>query len=228
MNQEAFKILLPKKMSEYMSACKGIKYEPKGISNFEGLCLWTLADLCKPQIIIESGVSKARSTEILCQIARNFESDHVYAFEKSPDFEAYVRQKLKKYSNVTYEIGDSCEKVSSLIASVKNKRVGAFIDGPKKGKAYNLLMKNLSLFPQMEFVVTHDCYIGSPTREAFLEGYRNYFSDKYDLFFTEQSTFPDRSINTSLLQEMSKTHPDKMHALDDNCYRIGIITRKSL
>lgn len=225
---EELKQLLKKNVADCMSAINNVVYEPKGISNFEGLCLWSLSDFYKPDIIIESGVSRARSTEILGEIANHFGIEKVYAFEKSSDHEAYVRDKLSKYPNVVYEIADSSEKILSLANSIKNKRVGIFVDGPKKGSAYARLMSCISDLSQVQYIMSHDCYVDSPTKNAFSKGYKKHFSDRFDIMFTDTDANPLPGINDRLIKQVKDSNPEKLAFLTKNCFKVGIMTKKEL
>lgn len=226
MSPDDLKRLLSENQSDCVKVLSKVQYEPKGITNFEGLCLWSLIGFYKPDVLIESGVSKARSTAILCEAAKQFSVESVYAFDKSPDFEEYVRQKLAKYAATTYEVGDSSDKIIALLPTLKNKKVGVFIDGPKLGKAYARLMECVAQIPSLQFVVSHDCYIGSPTRDSFAAGYSKYFKKRYEMYFTDPTFCKDKSVNESVRAEMAQKIPEKLPTLEDHCYRIGVITRR--
>ncbi len=224
MKSNILKQLLLENQTEFLKTVQHIPYELKGVSNFEGLCLWSLIKHYKPQVVIESGVARGRSTNLLCIMCNQFGVEHMYAFDKSNDHESYVRQKLKNFSNLTYEIGDSSEKIKSLSSSIKSKRVLAFVDGPKSGEAYADVMKSLANL-ELVAVVGHDCYAGGPTRLSFDHAFRQRFSLNYDLIFTDSSFCKDKSVNASILDQVKQSMPEKLQFINEKCYEIGVISR---
>lgn len=225
MKSNVLKQLVSENQLDFLSAVQHIPYELKGVSNFEGLCLWSLVRHYRPQVVIESGVARGRSTNLLCLTCEKFGVEHLYAFDKSNDHEAYVRQKLKGFSNLTYEIGDSSEKISSLSSSIKGKKVLAFVDGPKSGEAYASVMKSLSNLDGLIAVVGHDCYVNGPTRSAFEQAFRQSFSRNYDLIFTDVSFCKDKSVNAPILAQVKQSMPEKLQFINEKCYEIGVISR---
>lgn len=226
MNPKKLKKMLSLNGPDFEQCVKNLPYEEKGITNFEGLCIWSLIKEYGVNVIVESGVSRARSTEMFGMFMNPLGIDKIYAFEKSTDHERYVRSKLSKYPSITYQIGDSFALVKNIIPDLSGKNVGAFIDGPKKGTAYIALMESLSQVDNLSFIVSHDCYIGSPTLTSLTEGYNKYFKEDYDLFFTDIEFDPEGLTNASLRKKVSITHPEKLQFLDKNCYYIGVVARK--
>lgn len=226
MTPQSLKKLLNSNQSEFAIHTESIPYVAKGITDFEGLCLWSLMQFFRPQIMIESGVSRARSTQIICEAAKYLSLETVYAFDKSSDHEIEVRQKLSQYNHVKYAIGNSDLLVQNISLSLQNKKVGVFIDGPKGEDPYASLISKVAALPGLEFVASHDCYPGGPNRIAVEKAYRKHFHKNYDLFFTDASFDTGKKINASLRNKVMITHPDKIGFLDENCYYMGIITRR--
>lgn len=224
MQPNTLKSLLSENQNDFLVIAKDIPYELKGISNFEGLCLWSLTNHYRPQIIIESGVARGRSTNLLCLIAAQFGVEQIYAFDKSNDHEYYVRQKLGHFSNLTYEIGDSSDKIRRLANTAKSKKVLVFIDGPKSGEAYRDVMDAVSGFDNLTAIIGHDCYVNGPTRKAFEQAFLRRFR-KYELFFTDSSFCKDKSVNSSIRNQVEQFMPEKLQFIDEKCYEIGIITK---
>lgn len=215
--------------ASYLDEIDRIPYEPRAIANFEALCLWTMIDHCRPQILIESGVCRGRSTVLLCEAALKFGVEHVYAFDLDPEFEEYTRTKLGGYENVSYEIGDSAQKIQVLSKNLENKSVGLFLDGPKQGKPLRNLMQSISRLPNVAFIASHDCHPKRRTREDFSNGYKDYFDNKkHHFLYTDRNFWSGQDLNAKLRLEMNEAYPEALYTLNDIAYHMGIIYRENV
>lgn len=182
---------LIKHLNSFVSECGNclVPYEKKGICNIEAFYWWALVGHYKPDMIIESGICRGRSTHVLAKAQLFFDIKEHYAFDKDGEHEAYVRNKLTPYKT-NYFIQDSQTGISKLLDKNKDKKCLFFIDGPKHGKPYLGLLKTVFKFNGCLAVASHDCYPKSLTRIDFV----NYCSvlKQFKLFM------PDDKVNTEI------------------------------
>jgi hypothetical protein len=182
-----------------------VRFEDKGILNLEALYIWTLVGHFRPEIVVESGVCRGRSTEVIARAQQFFDIPRHLAFEKDKKHAQYVRGKLKPYRTVYKILPSSTHALGPLLKTEKNTRIVFFVDGPKQGKEYQAFFKTASAFTNCLAICSHDCWPGCPTAEAFKIATARYFSDR-DVFNTGDlglaEVYPD--INDVLREDMLK------------------------
>lgn len=183
--------LLKDEETEFLSHVKGIKHERSAMRNVEGLMLWSLTKHYKPEIFLESGVYRARSSEMICIAAQRFGVSQVYSFEVDKQWEKYVRKKMSKYSNWNYFIESGDIGFEAVCNSWNGHPIAASIDGPKFGQPLENCIKTLSLSPELKFVLIHDITPKSKTRRITQEAYTRFFDPKkFGFFDCDQYTIP--------------------------------------
>lgn len=189
--------LLPM-LNDFVADCcvKKVHYEPKGVTNIEAFYLWALVGYYKPDIILESGVSRARSTEILAKAQQFFNIPHHYAFDKEDVWYKYSSNKLKPYAT-KYSVENSVDGFKRVLAEHPGSKIVCFMDGPKHGPPYMSLVKMLSKGCDLQCVVSHDCYPKGKTvltKESLEKAHKSYLPN-YQLLFTN----PDMNVKLNFL-----------------------------
>lgn len=182
---EIFDLLQPFVADFQQNCCDGsVPYEDRGITNIEGFYWWATVGLFRPDIILESGVCRGRSTLILAKAQQFFGIPEHLAFDRSDEHEVYVRSKLSAY-RTRYKIKPSDEAFEAVLAKHPSKRVVAVLDGPKSGPAFERVLRAAFGFEGFCAVLVHDCAEGSGSRpllsdicEKYAVGYRLVFSGK--------------------------------------------------
>ena len=147
----------------------------------------------KPDIILESGVSKGRSTEILARAQLFFNIQHHYAFDVDNKHEAHVRQKLKPYQT-NYIIQNSIKGFINIQRDNPIAKVVAIIDGPKADAPFKDTIKILAKFKYLQAIGSHDCCPESKTPAVFSKICSGLFPKKNIIF-----TNPEINTSISLL-----------------------------
>lgn len=208
---------------EFLQECSDIPFIPKGITNAEGLFLWSLVKAYKPDMIFESGVSQARSTEILCRAAEKYKVKNVLAIDKSDLYFDNVSKKLAKYEILDYKISDSYEYIKEKMP-FGNSDIGCFVDGPKHGKP----LENLLLFLKqcnLHFLVVHDCFQGSPTLQSVKAVWKQFIKAGFYACILDKSYLSDMSINDTLKEETKKIAPEKVQNMDGRCCEVALFCK---
>lgn len=138
-------------ISSFRGCVLPIPWTPRGILTSEGFAFCTMASLYRVDVVIESGICNARSTEMWARYLVPPAAD-IVAIDWKITNEA--RARLSGYG-VSLVEGDATEILLPEIAQRPNRRVGVFIDGPKGEKAVALAMDCMKL-PQVAFVGVHD------------------------------------------------------------------------
>lgn len=133
--------------------CMDIPFRRKGITNIEAYFIWAAIMDTQPDIVFESGICNGRSTDIIAKACEVAECAHVAVDTK-------IKPEVKKRHYSTVFIEDN-----SVNVSVEGRAV-AFIDGPKQGRPFAQVMKNMR---DAEIILVHDCYKGSVTRAEFIK-----------------------------------------------------------
>lgn len=149
-------------------------WSPRSILMSEGFAFCVISDLLGVDVVLESGVYKARSTQMW---ANYFPSDvPIIAIERR-NFEGVAVNRLKPYKNVELIRGDGPTVISDLIPKFSNKKIGIFMDGPKDIPALDFAKKML-LLPNVVLVAIHDM---SVTKGRFEKNHP--FGRKRELYF---------------------------------------------
>jgi len=222
--------LIPFKESFLKECCTPediVHYEKKGITNIEGFYWWSLVGLFKPDVIIESGVAFARSTEILARAQQYFKVTAHFAFDKETVCYEYSKKKLSRYKTV-YEIGDSNNKIEKLCNELVGKKIVLIIDGPKSGEPYKNIIKTLSQFEKLCAVASHDCKPHGKTkitRNSLIASVEAYLPN-YGIFFSSPDTNKKlESLNNCILGEISDKNPEFLK--DSGFHYVGIAYNKN-
>ena len=189
---------------EFLEHCSDVKYEPRGISNVEGMYLWAAVAHFRPTAILESGVYRGRSTEILARAAEKYNVKTHVAVNIAPHFYEYVKKKLSKYPKTKYIISEGSKAIKK-IEDENPKRFMLFIDGPKHGKKYREILKIAEKMNAV-CIVSHDCYPGSATRREFKAHCKKYQKQYMLLSRNNNKDLQDLNgeINKILGEKMSK------------------------
>lgn len=143
------------------------EYELRGILNSEMLLICGVINATKPDFILESGLARGHSTEIL---ARNFPEIPIQTLEyKSDEDTEYAKKKLEIYDNVQINMMDAFK---FPIKEFRNdpKKFIAIIDGPK-GKDAIKLAQEWFLEPGCLGVFMHDFHSNAPERAELEEAF---------------------------------------------------------
>jgi hypothetical protein len=189
--------------SFYEQCCQQlVPYEERGMTNVEGFYIWSLLGLYKPKVVIESGVCKGRSTDIIARACRYFDIPKHYAFDKNDVHAEYIKQKFQD-RNVTYEVGDSAELVRNLQQVHADEDIVFVVDGPKKDPQLTELLEVISGFPHVKAIFCHDCRPNKGTREIFATAHQNFFADRLQLCLTnKEMSKPFLRLNDCIAKQL--------------------------
>lgn len=126
-----------------------MEWMPRGVLTSEGFALCTMCDLYDVDAIVESGVRNGRSTNIMRRYLPKATMT-VLDWEMS----ATSMHNLEHMGIVAYR-EDSMQSLLDHVESLKLRRVGVFIDGPKGDEALKLAAECIRL-PHVQFVGVHD------------------------------------------------------------------------
>jgi len=105
-------------------------YEARGIPHSE---IALIIDTCRQQgveVFIESGRARAQSTYMLAKYLPDVEIHSVDARPDHPD-EAFARERLKGFSNVSLYIGDGAQCLPAMVRQSAPRPTAVLCDGPK-------------------------------------------------------------------------------------------------
>lgn len=164
----------------FIEACcrDPIPYAPKAISNIEAFYWWSLVGYYKPDVILESGVCRGRSTEVLARAQAFFGVDRHMAFDVDRRFESATRQRLSRYKT-EYRIVDAVIGFEQGIREAAGGRVLAVTDGPKYGQPLAKLYGVIAQAEAICAVASHDCYPGSVTLPMFVQAAQEIFKCRH-------------------------------------------------
>ena len=196
-----------------------IPYIGKGILNIEAFYWWSLIALFQPNIILESGVSRGRSTEVIARAQKYYNIYKHYAFDPDNTHEQFVRQRLVPYQTI-YSIEDSITGFEKVLK--KNEgTVVVIIDGPKSSLGIKSIFKVLNKYNDRILAIgCHDCEPKSKVREAFSENVKRFIGNK-ELIFTEVNTNLD-FLNVYILDDIKQLGQNKTQKLLQKSYFIGM------
>ncbi len=215
MDNEKEKILkeLYKHLDSFKDNCLNFPYEERGVTNIEAFYWWSLVGAFKPDIIIESGVYKGRSTHFLCQAQKYFNVPTFFAYDRSNEHEAYVRNKLKIY-DFKYKICDGVNAIEKVCKKYNKSKILFIVDGPKSGEPFKRILRAAFSCPNFCAIGVHDCYeFNSESGQILKE------ENKYNLLFT------DKEINKSIRDLNSNISDDIVNAMKkmDREYKIDLM-----
>jgi hypothetical protein len=204
--------------------CEGsnrIPYVEKGILNIEAFYWWSLIAFFEPDIILESGVSKGRSTEIIARAQKYYNIPKHYAFDIDNRHERFVRQKLRPYQTV-YSIMDSTEGFNGVLSKDSGTTV-IIMDGPKSSLGIKSVFRMLHKFSDRILAVgCHDCEPNSKVRNAFAINAKKFIINN-ELIFTEIDHNFD-FLNNYIKEDIAKSK--KLCELFEKSYFVGISYQK--
>ena len=162
-------------------------YEIKGIFYSELLMFCAIAEIIKPELIIESGRARGQSTELIAR----------YAADKGIEFHSIESNKSNGDSDIAEErltelpvilhYGDSFEIMPFL---VKDKKTLILIDGPKGSGMWKLLEIMYSI-PNVAGVFTHDSGKGTSVRKNLDNKYPGKYIASDEKEFVKRFSFLD-------------------------------------
>jgi hypothetical protein len=198
-----------------------IPYIKKGILNLEAFYWWSLVGHYKPDIILESGVSSGRSSEVLSRAQIYFNVPYYYAFDVSSEHHESVRTKLQKYKCI-YTIKNSIKGFTDVYNEHPTSSFLVIIDGPKSIGPLSKLLKTISKFDKVLAVGCHDCCENSEIRYLLSEKRKLYFPEK-QLVFTSREMNKDIShLNNFIIEDISKRSMAKRDELLNLSNYIGM------
>lgn len=198
------------------NCCNGsVPYEDRGITNIEGFIWWATVGLFRPDLILESGVYKGRSTHILAKAQQFFGVSRHLAFDRSSEHEAFVRAKLSGFAT-KYKIQSSDEAFRKVLSAHPRDRTVVALDGPKSGKPFEEVMETAFRFENLCAILVHDCGPESGTRPLFEDCCRR-FGSRCEFFVTGDEeiahlSYLNRSIQTELASSLAGM--DRLHKLN--------------
>ena len=101
------------------------EWSPRSLLTSEAFALCAVSDLCKADMLIESGTYEGRSAEIFASYLRH----PVFTIDVTMRDEA--RERLKRYQNVLQIHGSGLATIERLLDLFPSRRIGLFVDGPK-------------------------------------------------------------------------------------------------
>jgi len=163
-------------------------YIENGIFLWEGFAFCAMAELFDVDIIIESGIAGGRSTEIWARYFNKpifaIDDGKVYGVEKFNE----TKKRLSKYKNIKFILSDSNKEFLKLIKKYPKRKIGIFIDGPKRMGAQKLAKKCFK-YKNVKFVSIHDeCWKHVKKRYHLMDKWNktvfytdaDWFINKYD------------------------------------------------
>lgn len=198
-------------LGSFISECCSrnlVPYIKKGILNIEAFYWWSMVGYFKPDVILESGVARGRSTEILARAQRFFGIPVHYAFDIDNKYEAYVKNRLRGY-NTIYQIRDSLDGFKDVLNKHKGDKVVVIIDGPKSESPFAKLIKYASLLSNLCSIGCHDCHPKGKMATIFLSSCSKYLPSKSAVITNEKLNMDIKHLNDCLKECMSKELDDK-------------------
>jgi hypothetical protein len=196
-------------LPRFLDAVLPIPYVANGILVSEGLAFCAACDLCKVDLIIESGVAGGRSTEIWAKYSNwpILAVDHckLYGQPRMTD----TKLRLARHRNIAFHEGDSWDVIPELLSKHQRHKVGLFIDGPKGKEAIALAEKCLAKFSPVKIVGIHDMCLDLCDHLMRAWAPDVFYSD--DQRFRRRFAFVDRMDNNWLFsdgKELRAKYPD--------------------
>lgn len=136
---------------DYKQSIKNIKYRRTGIRFSEGFLLHILCRIYNVDLVIESGVNYGMSTRILVNCGMS-----IISLDRKPVCKE-IADVFENNPNAKFVMGESPKTLPEILDDVKykNKKIGVFIDGPKRLLARQLAEKAFS-YDNVFFVGIHD------------------------------------------------------------------------
>jgi|AntAceMinimDraft_1070359.scaffolds.fasta_scaffold18827_2 hypothetical protein len=150
--------ILPK----FEKIAKETGYQEFGIFYSEGLLLCATAVAAQVDIILESGTAGGMSAELM---ARFFADTDVKIFTVDADANAYEKKggllsstaaRLAPWKNLRCLRANSFKQFPALIKEHPGKRVGVFVDGPKRKDGMKLCLRTMRSSNNVLFCGLHD------------------------------------------------------------------------
>lgn len=124
-----------KRKSKFEKVVSNVNYMPYGIWYTEAFLFCSLCDMVGVDLILESGVANGISTEIF---ANYFDFNIIGVDKNGYGTFPSTKERLSKFKNVELIEGNSAKILPNIIRDNKDKKIGLFIDGPKKQGARDL------------------------------------------------------------------------------------------
>lgn len=168
--------------SDFETVVNDIKWEQHSISNVEAYYWWALIAKYKPDVVIESGICKGRSTDVISRACDFYNIPFHIALELSNQHQAYIEEKFS-YRNIQFHYGKhSDEALKGLTDSLKGYRCLLIVDGPKE---YDQSMHLYKVASKLDLVAigVHDCSEAGKCYQAIKDARSKYWK-RADLFQT--------------------------------------------
>ena len=150
--------ILPK----FEKIAKETDYQTFGIFYSEGLLLCAAAVAAQVDVILESGTAGGMSAELM---ARFFADTNVKIFTVDADANQYEKKggllsstaaRLAPWKNLKCLRANSFKQWPALIEEHKGKRIGTFVDGPKREDGMKLCLRAMRASKDVMFCGLHD------------------------------------------------------------------------
>ena len=186
LTRKIFEEQLEKTLDSYHDATKDLIYQAKGLRFCQGLPLCALIDYYDIDLMIESGVCRGMSTEIICSYTKDKPVHHVAIdidhYGKGV-FQSAIDRLQPQYPRLKFLSGDSKLLLPQVIEANKHLNIAYLIDGPKFGPAIEIARKCME-YDNVKFGAFDDA-----TKET---GY--HFVDKMDscFFYTDEKWYYEK------------------------------------
>lgn len=173
--------------SDYEGYYEDIQWEPHSITNVEGYYWWSLIAKYKPDVVLESGICKGRSTHFIAEAVKRYNIPYHIAMERSTEQKEYIMEKFKDYDIEYYYGQNSDDTVKKITKKIHKYRTLLIVDGPK---AYDQSMRLYQAAKSLNIVAigVHDCSPAGGCAQA-LKDARNHFWKRSSLCITSQKDY---------------------------------------
>lgn len=163
-----------------------IPWEPHSISNVEAYYWWALVAKYKPDVVLESGICKGRSTHFIAEACDFYDIPYHICIEKSREHEEYVREKFSDYNMQMHYGQNSDVTVENLSKKINKYRTLLIVDGPKDYKQSMKLYKNCNLL-NIVAIGVHDCSPAGGCQKALSDARQKYWP-RASMIVTDRKT----------------------------------------
>jgi hypothetical protein len=160
--------------SDFEGFFRDIQWEDHSISNVEAYYWWALIAKYKPDVVLESGICKGRSTHIIAEACKFYNIPYHIALEKSHDHEKYIHEKFADY-DIEFHYGRSSDAVVKSIApKISKYRTLLIVDGPKEYKQSMRLYQSCKHL-NIVGIGVHDCSSAGGCQKALADARSKYW-----------------------------------------------------
>ena len=129
-------------MTLTITAMAAEPYEHRGILHSEMALIIHTCRRLGVEVFIESGRARGQSTTMLAKYLPDAEIHSIDARPHHPD-EAFARERLKGFGNVSLYVGDGAQALPALVKQSAPRRTAVLCDGPKGIAAVGIIEKCL-------------------------------------------------------------------------------------